>query len=272
MTSPHATSHAQEFRRLHTEGLLLLTNAWDPGSARLMESLGSKAVATTSAGVAWAHGYADGNHLPVQLMAATVAGITRVIRVPLTVDMEGGYSDDPAAVGEAVATVLDAGAVGINIEDGSGTPDLLCAKIEQVKRTGARLGVDVFVNARTDVYLRGLAPKGQQVQEALARGERYRAAGADGLFVPGVVEASEIRAIVSGTKLPVNVMARPNLPSLSELQALGVRRLSAGSSISEAVFGRAASLARAFLREGAAAPLKDGALPYPELNALMTAR
>jgi 2-methylisocitrate lyase-like PEP mutase family enzyme len=271
MTSPHA-ANAQVFRRLHTEGLLLLTNAWDAGSARLMESLGSKAVATTSAGVAWAHGYADGDHLPVRLLATTVAEIARVIQVPLTVDMEGGYSNDPAAVAEAVATVISAGAVGINLEDGTGTPDLLCAKIEQVKRTGARLGVEVFVNARTDVYLRGLAPKGRQVEEALSRGERYRAAGADGLFVPGVVDAAEIRALAAGAGLPLNVMARPGLPSPSELQALGVRRLSAGSSISQAVFGRAAALATAFLRDGSAAPLTEGAMAYPELNALMTAR
>jgi 2-methylisocitrate lyase-like PEP mutase family enzyme len=272
MTSQRAMNNAQVFRQLHAEGLLLLTNAWDAGSARLMESLGARAVATTSAGVAWAHGYADGNHLPVRLLATTVAGITRVIRAPLTVDMEGGYSNDPAAVGEAVATVLDAGAVGINIEDGTGTPDLLCAKIEQVKRAGVRLGVDLFVNARTDVYLRGLAPKGRQVEETLARAERYRAAGADGLFVPGVVDAAEIRALASAVGLPLNVMARPGLPSTTELGALGVRRLSAGSSIAEAVFGRAASLATAFLRDGAAAPLAEGAMPYPELNALMAPR
>jgi 2-methylisocitrate lyase-like PEP mutase family enzyme len=271
MTSQHAM-HAQVFRRLHAEGLLLLTNAWDAGSARLMESLGSKAVATTSAGVAWAHGYADGDHLPVRLLGTTVAAMARVIRVPLTVDMEGGYSSDPAAVGEAVATVLEAGAVGINLEDGSGTPDLLCAKIEQVKRAGARLGVDLFVNARTDVYLRGLAPRGRQTEETLARAERYRAAGADGLFVPGVVDAADIRAIASAAKLPLNVMSRPGLPSPSELEALGVRRLSAGASIAQAVFGRAASLATAFLRDGAAAPLTEGAMPYPELNALMAPR
>jgi 2-methylisocitrate lyase-like PEP mutase family enzyme len=271
MTSPQSMN-AQVFRRLHAEGLLLLTNAWDAGSARLMESLGAKAVATTSAGVAWAHGYADGDHLPVRLLATTVAEVARVIRVPLTVDVEGGYSSDPAAVAEAVAMVIDAGAVGINIEDGAGTPDLLCAKLEQVKRVSARLGVDLFVNARTDVYLRGLAPKGRQVEETLARAERYRAAGADGLFVPGVVDAAEIRAIASAAGLPLNVMARPSLPSPSELEALGVRRLSAGSSISEAVFGRAAALATAFLRDGATASLTEGAMPYSKVNALMAPR
>jgi 2-methylisocitrate lyase-like PEP mutase family enzyme len=271
MTSPHSVN-AQVFRRLHTEGLLLLANAWDAGSARLTESLGAKAVATTSAGVAWSHGYADGNHLPVRLLAATVAEMARVIRVPLTVDMEGGYSDDPATVGATVVTVLEAGAVGINLEDGTGTPDLFCAKLEHVKRAAARLGVDVFVNARTDVYLQGLAPKERRVEETLARAERYRAAGADGLFVPAMVDAADIRAVASGAGLPLNVMARPGLPSPSELQAMGVRRLSAGINIATAVLGRAAALTTAFLRDGATPALFEGALPYPELNALMTPR
>lgn len=271
MTSPQSMN-AQVFRRLHAEGLLLLANAWDAGSARLMESLGSRAVATTSAGVAWAHGYADGDHLPVRLLAATVAEMARIIRVPLTVDVEGGYSDAPAAVGETVATVVEAGAVGINLEDGNAAPDLLCAKIEHAKRAGARLGVDVFVNARTDVFLRGLGAKERRIEETLARAERYRAAGADGIFVPGVVDAADIRAIASAAKLPLNVMARPGLPPPEELEALGVRRLSAGTSIAAAALGRTAALATAFLRDGATAPLFEGALPYPEVNALMTGR
>ena len=269
MTSTQSTN-AQTFRKLHTEGILLLPNAWDAGSARLTESLGARAVATTSAGVAWAHGYADGNHLPVKALAATVAEIARVIRVPLTVDMEGGYSDDPTTVGETVATVLQEGAVGINLEDGTGTPDLLCAKVEHVKRAAARRGLDVFVNVRTDVYLHGLAPTERRAQETLARAERYRAAGADGLFVPGLVDATEIRAVASGAGLPLNIMARPGLPPPSELQSLGVRRLSAGINIATAVLGRAAALTTSFLRDGATPALFEGALPYPELNALMT--
>jgi hypothetical protein len=159
---------AEAFRRLHQDGLLILANAWDAGSARLIESLGAPAIATTSAGVAWAHGYADGDLLPVPLLLATVHDIARVNRVPLTVDCEGGYSSDPAAVGETIAAVVEAGGVGINLEDGSGPPDLLCAKIEHIKRAVARRGADVFVNARTDVYLRSLAPAGAR-RETLAR-------------------------------------------------------------------------------------------------------
>lgn len=263
-----ASANASAFRRLHQNGLLILANAWDAGSARLIESLGASAIATTSAGVAWAHGYADGDLLPVPLLLATVRDIARAIRVPLTVDVEGGYSSDPQAVGETVASVIGAGAVGINIEDGAGTPDLLCAKVEHVKRAAARNGADVFVNVRTDVYLRSLAPPEKRVEETLARAARYRAAGADGLFVPGVVERDEIRAITAGAGLPVNVLVRAGLPAAAELVELGVRRLSAGSDLAEACFGRIRSLASAFLIDGASEPLSEGAIPYPEVQAL----
>ena len=271
MTSPSQTA-AHVFRRLHDDGLLVLPNAWDAGSARLIESVGAKAIATTSAGVAWSHGYPDGDLLPVRLLVATVADITRLVRVPLSVDLEGGYSSDPAAVGETVAAVADAGAVGINLEDGADDPSLLCAKIERAKRAGVGRGVDLFVNARTDVYLRGLAPEDRRVEAALERAERYRAAGADGIFVPGLVDAAGIRAVASGVRLPLNVMARPGLPTASELAGLGVRRLSAGSWIAEVAFARAASLAAAFLRTGASETVTQGAMPYPEINALMVAR
>jgi 2-methylisocitrate lyase-like PEP mutase family enzyme len=259
------------FRRLHQEGLLVLANAWDAGSARLIESLGAKAIATTSCGVAWSHGYADGNLLPVPLLVATIKEIARVVKVPLTADVEGGYSDDPASVAETVRRVLDAGAVGINIEDGPGDPDLLCAKIEAVRGAAVRAGVELFVNARTDVYLRGLAPAERRVAETLARAARYRAAGADGIFVPGVVDPADIRSITSAAQMPLNVMARSGLPPAAALQALGVRRLSSGGDLAEAAFGRVASLAKAFLQSGASEPLIEGAMSYAEINALMPA-
>jgi 2-methylisocitrate lyase-like PEP mutase family enzyme len=139
------------FRALHHGNeLLLLPNAWDPGSARLIESLGAKAIATTSAGLAWSRGYPDGDALPIEQLIKTVRDISRVIRVPLSIDVEGGYSDDPAVVARLVSGIIEAGAVGINIEDGAGSPDVLCAKIETARRSAARAGVDLFINvART---------------------------------------------------------------------------------------------------------------------------
>src|SRR3984957_12096154 len=156
------------FRDLHQgPALLVLPNAWDAGSARLIESLGAKAIATTSAGLAWSRGYADGNTLPNDQLTAAARDIARGIRVPLSVDIEAGYSDDPRAVARLAAGLLDVGAVGINIEDGPDSPDLLCRKIEAIRENTARSGVDVFINARTDVYLRGLASGEAAVDEVI---------------------------------------------------------------------------------------------------------
>ena len=150
------TEKSRIFRSLHQgPGLLLLPNAWDAVTARLTESLGAEAIATTSAGLAWSHGHADGNALPEDRLLAAIGDMVRVIRVPLTVDVEAGYSDDPRAVARLVARVAAVGAVGINIEDGAGSPDLLCHKITSIRETTAALGVDLFINTRTDVYLRG---------------------------------------------------------------------------------------------------------------------
>jgi len=262
--------HAAHFRALHTQGVLRLANAWDAGSARLIESLGAAAIATTSAGVAWARGYVDGDALPIEHLLDTAKEIARVIRVPLTVDMEGGYSDDPAVVAANVVRVAEAGAVGINIEDGGGSPDALCAKLSHIREALASRGLDVYINARTDVYLRGLAPVEARVAMVLERAAHYRDAGADGLFVPGLTEAGAIGDIASAVGLPLNVMLRPGLPTLEELEALGVRRLSAGADLPEAVFAHIGALAGAFLQDGRAAPGER--MTYDAINALFADR
>src|SRR5579859_7429741 len=206
------SDHAKQFRALHQGPTpLILANAWDAGSARLIESLGAKAIATTSAGVDWTLGYPDGNLLPVAKLAEVVAQMARVIDIPLTVDFEAGYSDDPAEVAENIKPLLDAGAVGINLEDGGDPPSLLAAKIERLKQIASARGVDLFINARTDVYLRGLVPEEKRVSESLARAKTYQAAGADGLFVPAATQEAAIREIAAGAALPLNVLVRPGL-------------------------------------------------------------
>jgi len=262
-----STERVRSFRELHQDGLLLLANVWDAGSAKLVEQAGAKAIATTSAGVAWSLGYPDGDALPIAKLADAVAAIVRVLRVPLTADMEAGYSDDPSVVAENAMRLIDAGAAGINLEDGSGEPALLCAKIEAIKRAAAKAGADLFVNARTDMYLAGLAPEPQRVDATLARARDYREAGADGLFVPGVVEGHEIRAIASGIALPLNIMARPALPAGDELQSWGVRRLSAGPYLIASAYARAANLAGRFLQDGLSKPLTEDAMGYGDINA-----
>ncbi|UZE14510.1 isocitrate lyase/PEP mutase family protein [Pseudomonas sp. B21-053] len=259
----------QQFHRLHQDGLLILTNVADAAGARLVEQLGSKAVATSSAAVAWVHGYPDGNALPLERLVATVESIVRVINVPLTVDIEAGYSDDLARVGEVIDAVLAAGAVGINIEDGASPPELLARKIEVARQVAERRGVKLFINARTDVYLKGLVPAEDRVAETLRRAALYQAAGADGLFAAGVTAEYEIAAICRGTPLPVNVLGWASLPSPEELKTLGVRRLSAGSGIAEFLYGAMASVAKSFLETGKLDTHDLKALTYGEVNSLL---
>ncbi len=258
--------HASNFFQLHQQGLLVLPNAWDAGSARIVQSAGAKAVATSSAAVAWAHGFADGHALPAELLLTTVRAIAAAIDVPLSVDIEGGYSDDPRAVAEFVQTVMAAGAVGINIEDGGQTPELLAAKIKSIRQ---HCGAGVFVNARTDVYLRNPVPPEQRVAEVIRRGALYQAAGASGLFAPRLSLPAEISAVVAGTALPLNLMSAPDTPPAAQLQQLGVRRFTAGSSSAQALHGVLLAMSKQFLETAQWPALPFEAMTYGALNDLM---
>jgi 2-methylisocitrate lyase-like PEP mutase family enzyme len=260
-------SAAATFRALHAPGaLLVLPNAWDAGSARAVEEAGAPAIATTSAGLAWAHGWPDGGALPPAVVAAAVAEIVRVVRVPVSADVEDGYAD----AADTVARVLDAGAVGVNLEDGTASPDVLCAKIAAVKAAAARGGHDLFVNARIDVVLRRLAEGAAAVDEVARRVARYRDAGADGVFVPALIDGDAIRTIVAAASpLPLNVLAVPGLPEVATLRALGVRRLSAGAGVARAALATAHRMAAAFLAAGRAEDLLADAAARRDWNAAM---
>ncbi|QDD88498.1 isocitrate lyase/PEP mutase family protein [Pseudomonas oryzihabitans] len=263
---------AETFHDLHRQGLLILANVGDAGGARLVERLGSQAVATSSAAMAWTHGYQDGNQLPLELLSASIASMTRVLGVPLTVDIEGGYSDEPVAVAKVIEAVLAAGAVGINIEDGVGAPDLLVRKLETARTVADRHGIDLFVNVRCDVYLKNLLPAEQRLEELLRRAARYADAGADGFFAAGVTEPREIATLCREAKVPVNLLWRAGLAAPDELQRLGVRRLSAGSSIAEYLYGALSGLAQGFLKDGRLDVQALQAHTYGELNALLAPR
>jgi 2-methylisocitrate lyase-like PEP mutase family enzyme len=263
------TDYSNQFRSLHSGGLLVLPNAWDAGSARLIESCGAKAIATTSAGLAWAAGYADGGDLPMEALLGAVRAIARVIRVPLTADIEGGYSEHPESVARLVTAIMTAGAVGINIEDGAAAPELLCNKIVAARQSAARFGANLFINVRTDVYLRSLAAAGGAVAEVTRRAKLYRAAGCDGLFVPGVSDLSEIKAIAAAVDpVPLNIMLVPGLPAINDLPSLGVRRLSAGSALAQAALGRVAGLTRDLLM-GRVDAIFDDCAEYGQMNGLL---
>jgi 2-methylisocitrate lyase-like PEP mutase family enzyme len=262
-------SNASTFRQLHVNSTpLLLPNAWDAGSARLIEAQGAPAIATTSAGFAWALGYPDGRVLPFDEVVASVRRIVRVLKAPLSVDVEHGYSDDPRTVADHVMQLSDLGVAGINIEDGADAASLLAAKIEAIKSAVAKAGLDLFVNARSDVYLANLVETAKRPQESIARGNLYASAGADGLFLPALVLPSDIEAIVGATRLPLNVMALPGLPDAATLGKLGVRRLSAGSAIAQVLLGRAKAMTQDFLAHGRSEALDDQPLPYGEIQQL----
>lgn len=262
-------TRAARFRASHGEGhLLVLPNAWDVASARLVEAAGAEAIATSSAALAWSLGYQDGEHLPIDALVTATAAIARVVSVPLTVDFERGYSEDPALVAAAVLRLVDAGAVGVNLEDGSGPPELLARKIRAVREAAAARGVDVFVNARTDVYLYELVPAAEAVAETIRRARIYSEAGCDGIFVPKVAAASDIEAIVGAIRLPLNVMAVPGLAPIAELRAEGVRRLSVGVGLAGVAYGAAKRACAELLKQGTYDSLFASGMTYPEMNGL----
>jgi 2-methylisocitrate lyase-like PEP mutase family enzyme len=264
-------STAAAFRALHHgDEVLLLPNAWDAASAAIFGQLGARAIATTSAGLAWACGFADGDVLPREHLLFAVGEIRRAIGdLPLSVDIEGGYSDDPQAVAELVDRLIELGVAGINLEDGGRDSSLLAAKIEAIVNGCRQKGRDVFVNARCDVYLRELATGDAAVRETVARGRIYADAGADGLFVPGASDPPALAAIARGVVLPLAIFAVEGLPPARELFTFGVRRLSAGESLAALAYGAAREAASAFLRDGSsAAVLTARNLEYGPTNAL----
>ena len=261
---------AKIFASLHAgPKLLVLPNAWDAGSARIIENAGASAIATSSAAVAWAHGYPDGQFLPFDALLATVREITRVVSVPVTADIEAAYAHDAATAAVTVARVVEAGAVGINIEDGNDPPDLLARKIENLRSAAHKAGVQLWVNARVDTYLRRLVPAERAYDETVSRARLYREAGANSIFVPALVEAGVIEKLVKAVVLPLNLLAWPGLPDGATLQRLGVRRLSAGSGIGKVILNHTQDMAKAFLAEGRSEPFGAGALGNPQINALM---
>lgn len=257
------------FRKLHGPGeLLVLPNAWDAGSARLIEETGAKAIATSSAAVSWAHGYADGETIPPETLLHAVREITRVIQVPLSVDAEAGLDATPQMVADFVMKLIMAGASGINLEDGNSSPDLLVAKIKAIKETVKRAGADIYINARADVYLRKLAaPEGPR-EAMIARGKAYAAAGADGFFAPGVADIADIKSIVGAVDLPLNILVWPGLAPIANLKAAGVRRVSAGSATARAALGALKTVTKEMLEAGSYDAMFKSAEGLQNMNAL----
>ena len=226
---------AARFAELHVKGApLLLYNAWDAGSAKSILDAGAKAIATSSWAVAEAQGYRDGEAIPIGLVAQIIARIAGTIDAPVTVDFEGGYSEDDRELADNISRLIDLGVIGINFEDrvvkGSGlySVDRQAQRLGTIRKAAEQKHVDLFVNARTDVFFEHGEDAAQAVDEALERAKAYAAAGASGFFIPGLTEDALIGRLCEAVTLPVNVMVMDGVPSNERLSKLGVARISYG--------------------------------------------
>lgn len=254
-----------KFNQLHVHtSPLILSNVWDAASASLLQAIGAKAIATSSASVAWALGYCDGGMIPRDLHLAAIKRIVSVSQIPVTIDIENGYSDNPVNVAEFVAQILEAGVTGINIEDGSEDSGLLAEKIAAIRSLPQQQGI--FINARTDVYLLGLTDTDNAVAETVKRLKRYKKAGANCGFVPGTNSLEAINAITGSVELPLNVMINDVDKALTQMTQAGVARISVGPATFLSAYSRFIEFSKS-LFDDRTTEYKD--LTYAEINNLL---
>lgn len=269
---------AEAFRAMHFgPEMLVLVNAWDAASARIIERLGFPAVATTSAGIAFSRGFPDGQKIHPDEMMAAVAQIVGAVGVPVTADAEAGYGDSPERAAETGRQVILAGAVGMNFEDATGRAERplfdLTSQVERVRairEVAKQMGIPLVLNARTDVYLLQVGEPETRYDEAVQRLIAYQNAGADCVFAPGIRDLPTIARLVKDIGCPLNVLAVPGSPTISELNALGVKRVSLGSGPMRAAMGVLQKLAAEVKGQGTYA-LMAGAPSHAEMNQLMNA-
>ncbi len=276
MASEIQKNKALTFRQMHRgPKVLVLPNVWDVASARIIEEAGYGAIATSSAGVAFSLGYPDGQKISREEMLARVARICKAVRVPVTADVEAGYGDRPEDAAATAAGVIEAGAIGMNLEDGTGDPgrpladlSLQLEKIRAIREAAMRTGVLLVLNARTDVYLDEVGPSEGRYDLTLQRALAFRDAGADCVFVPGLRDPATIARLVNEVKCPINILAGAGFPPVPELEKLGVARVSLGSSPMRAALGLLRTLARELQSSGTYSSL-DGAPSHAEVNRMM---
>ncbi|MGW6740725.1 isocitrate lyase/PEP mutase family protein [Streptomyces sp. NPDC055025] len=277
MTTDTQRTNAAVLRSLTDNGaVLVLPNAWDAASATQIAAAGAKAIATTSAGVAWALGRNDGQGMNRELAVEAIARITASVDLPVSADIEGGYGPTPEDVATTVRAIVAAGAVGINLEDSKAPGGPLfdteeqAARIRAAREAATEAGLpELVINARTDVFLFGIGKEAGRLEDVTERAAAYAEAGADSLFVPGLLDLETIAELVTRTELTVNIMAGPGAPSISELRKAGVRRISVGSAIPQAVYGLVKKAAAEILSNGTYTALND-AEDFGNLNAFPT--
>ena len=276
MTLEDQKQKALAFHQLHRgPKTLLLPNVWDVASARLVEEAGYPAVATTSAGVAFSLGYPDGQKISREEMLARVARIAKAVRVPVTADAEAGYGNRPQDAAATAKGVIEAGAVGMNFEDGTGDAthplvdlSLQLEKIHAIREVASKAEVPLVLNARTDVYLDAVGEPEKRYELALQRAFAYRDAGADCVFVPGVRDPDTIARLVKDLKCPLNILAVLGSPPVAELEKLGVARVSLGSGPMRATMGLLRRLAEELKTSGTYSQL-EGAPAHADMNRML---
>ena len=272
MESATLREKADAFRRLHAgPGIFVLPNVWDVVTARVVEAAGFPALATTSAGVAWALGYPDGERISRDEMLAAVGRIARSVRVPVTADMEAGYGAASEAAAETARGTIAAGAVGLNLEDGTDDGSLLdvtlhAERIRAACEAGGAAGVPIVVNARTDAFEIKEWTPAQRLAEAVRRANAYHAAGADCLFVPHVSDPETIARLAREIEGPLNVIAGPPAPPIPELARLGVRRASLGPRLIQATLGLLRRVVLELRAHGTYEAMRDLIVPFGELQ------
>jgi 2-methylisocitrate lyase-like PEP mutase family enzyme len=277
MSTQAQARKAEQLRKLHGgPRILILPNAWDVASARIVEELGFPAIATTSAGIAAVLGYPDGQQISRDEMLDMVARIARSVRVPVTADLEAGYGVTIGDMTETVKAMVAAGAVGMNLEDVTGSDEssqvdlrLQIEKIRAIRRVGESLGVPVVLNARTDVYLMRIGPAETRFERTVERLRAYHDAGADCLFAPGLKDRETIAKLVQALRAPLNILVTAGSPTLFELEKMGVARASTGSAVMRAALGLTRRIAKELMESGTYDSLLDGAVPFAEISEIL---
>ena len=267
---------AELFLKFHQdEEILVLLNSWDTGSSKLIEACGFKAVATTSMGVAASMGYPDSQVIQLSEMLGVITGIVNAVQVPVSVDIEAGYGNNLNEVIDSVRKIIATGIVGINIEDSIDMSPVLidemefCERISAIRSLSDSLGFHLVINARTDSFYTSSVTLQEKLSESIRRGNKYREAGADCIFVQPVWEKETISTLVKEINAPINILANPSIgagmaPTIRELQDLGVARVSLGSSLMKATLALIKKVADELSEKGTYNLLLDTLSPLPD--------
>jgi 2-methylisocitrate lyase-like PEP mutase family enzyme len=259
----------------HNKKILVLLNSWDPGSSKLIEASGYKAIGTTSMGISASLGYPDCQAIPFIEMVEAIRRIVQKVKIPVTADIEGGYGNNLKEIVDSTKQIIGTGIVGINIEDSHNLkPQLVdevefCERISAIRSLSDSLGFHLVINARTDVFLASSGSPDNRLNESIRRGNKYREAGADCIFVPDVWERDKISALVNEINAPVNILSNPTNgtgfpPSTGELEDLGVARISVGSSLMKSTLSLIKKIADELSQKGTYNILSDTLMPIPE--------